>query len=154
MPIYENNEDRKRQSEAVKIIRKRMPSRKVVETPEIFRINHDFVILNHLNLKVGIGEIKCRNYPAEFFKTNPWLFEIERIRSLYHAGEKVGFKVMLVLYTKDNLVYWVALKTLLENWGSLENAPDYMMKNDHGDQPADKSGILIPFELLNLIEDE
>lgn len=146
--IYENKEDRKKQSKAVAILQSKMPHRKLVETKEVFRINYDFTILNSDGLKVGVGEVKCRNYNAAFFKTHPWMFEVDRIESLYDNCMSKGFKVMLVLYTKDGVVFWVDMKDVLD-WQSFEAAPDYMLTDNHGKKQADKRGILIPPEMLN-----
>ena len=152
MPIYENREDRRKQSEAVKILQEKMGHRKLIETPEIYRINHDFTIHNKENLKTGVGEVKCRDYTAEFFEKEPWMFEVERIQSLYNNCEKLGFPVMLVLYTKDKIVFWVALKEVLKVWNELEPAPAHMMTDDHGKKLADKQGVLIPSKMLHRIK--
>ncbi len=151
MPIYEDSEDREKQSEAIAIVREFLSHRIIIETPERFRINHDFTIHDQQHFKTGAGEVKCRRYTADFFRKNPWIFEVERINSLYNSCEKLGIMVMLVLYTKDKVVFWVALKDILKVWDSLEAAPDYMMTDNHGKKIADKTGILIPPEMLHEI---
>jgi len=148
--IYENREDRLKQSEAVAIVQSKMPHRHLQETAEKYRINHDFVMLNEQGLKCGVGEIKCRTRDAAFFRKNGWLFEVERIESLHNNCERMGFPVMLVLYTSDKVVFWVKMSDMFEQ--EMQKAPASWMKNNHGTEGVDKNGIIIPIEMMHEIK--
>jgi hypothetical protein len=150
--IYENKEDREKQSEAVAILQKKWSNFKLVETPELFRLNFDFKIFGKTGLTRGVGEIKCRNYDMEFFKTNPWLVEIERIHKLNRENDLRGIPSVFVLYTKDQRVLYISVKEIINNLYRFDKAPITMMKDNHGTQDCDKTGVLVPFECLKIVE--
>ena len=150
--IYENKEDRKKQSEAVAILQKKWSKFDLVETPELFRINFDFKMFGKTGLTRGVGEIKCRNYDMEFFKTNPWLVEIERIKFLYVQNDMRGVPSVFVLYTKDKRVLYISVQKIVENMDEFKEAPTTMMKDNHGTQDANKTGVLVPFSMLTVVE--
>ena len=152
--IYENKEDRKKQSEAVAILQEKWTGFDLVETPETFRINFDFKMMGKTGLTRGVGEIKCRNYDMDFFKRNPWLIEVERVQSLYKENDKRGIPSVFVLYTSDKRVLYISVKDVIEKMDEFEEAPLAMMKDNHGTKDANKTGVLVPFECLTVVEKE
>lgn len=90
------------------ILQKKIRNRALTETLKPFKINYDFTIHNEVGLKCGVGVIHCEDKEAQHYRENGWDFKTERMHVLEQC-ERYGFPVMLVLYTSDDVVFWVRM---------------------------------------------
>jgi hypothetical protein len=151
-PIFENENDRIRQEFARQKVEEYLRGHgkqvNCCETPEEDRESHDFNVYHQEGGLVGVGETKCRahGYTEKFFRCNPVLVERERASKLYWKFHVFGLEVLLVLMTSDWKVYMITLRRLLAGEGDWPEAQAGMLKDNHGQQGCDKSGVLVPLK--------
>lgn len=163
--IYENEQDRQAQTEVVGVVYDFLKTIPIVgenlvggshftitETPEIQRDSHDFNV-NHDGKYVAAGEVKCRTgrYTLEYMEENGWMIAKERLTKLRIEHHNHGKHVMLVLRTSDGYVLYVMLTVLIRHGKMLKNAPEGACKTNHGKEPKNETGLIIPYSLLKRI---
>jgi hypothetical protein len=164
--IYEDSNDREGQNLASFIYERHLrrlgcTQVRLVETPENRRECYDFEIREGADgqLWTGVVEVKCRKVPSVEYDSA--LVEVDRLTSLknqfYYVSEITGKRfwsknVVYMWKFSDNVCYLIDIQTLIDNWGEMEDAPDSMMKDNHGKQQASKKGKLVPYHLMERIE--
>lgn len=156
MTIYENRYDRVRQSEAVDTIRYFLnhhpfhEGRTVIaETAEDDKLSWDFEVFSW-GLRIGIGEVKCRNMTRDDFMEKGWLIDTDRLNTLYKAtgGKDRALDCMFVISTSDSFVMYTMLHWLVKNRAELAPAPDHYTTDDHGTKDTSRKGLIVPPRLL------
>lgn len=153
--LYERPQDR----EGQEFVRERLQRHlstlplgrvEVNNTPQAHHLSHDLEI--HVSgLWVGVAEVKVRSRPAQWFLENGWFFELQRLEALkskfYGVGGKWIKSVALILCTSDRYVFLLSVETLIANWDKVRRV-EGMARDDHGEIPVDKPGIIIPLDIM------
>ena len=164
MPIHENREDRDQQSLAGFQMERHIrmlgvPQVTLIPTEEHYREHYDFRIM-HNSMWVGVVEVKCRWISSQQLKD--WgsvVIEVERLKHLRQmftvrseiTGKSTWTKSVVMLFrcVRDDICFSVHMDDIIANWDALEDAGPEMMKDNHGDSLADKSGKLFPVNLMS-----
>lgn len=156
MTIYENSNDRVAQHEAVDTIRyflNQHPFHEgrtvIAETKEGDRLSWDFEVFSW-GLRVGVGEVKCRNLTREQLMSAGWLIDADRLNALYKAtgSQSRALDCMFVIRTQDDCVLYTMLHWLVKNRDELKDAPEHYTKDDHGSKSSPKRGLIVPPRFL------
>jgi hypothetical protein len=157
MTLYENPSDTMKEGWLIQRVQawmQRQISPKIVCAQTSSRISYDFSIsIGTSGDYIGIGEVKSRQYTRRFFEENGWVMEDQRINSLQQLMPQGGM-FMLVLHTSDDWMFAVSNKKLLPARPNLKACEPKHMTDDHGKKATDKTGFIIPFELLTSIPEQ
>lgn len=163
MTIHENGKDREQQMLAAYQLERLIRSLGVVqiqliETPEHRRDSYDFQIMQ-TGMWVGVVEVKSRTISSQ--QVHDWgsiLIEVERLKRLRElftlkqqiSGRTEWTKSVVFVWrcVKDDVCFSICVEDIIKNWDSLQDAPEEMMKDNHGKESAAKEGKLIPVDLL------
>ena len=167
MTIHENTKDREQQKLAMFQLQRHLTALGVTqvvveETPPHLRECYDGKLYVQ-GMWVGVVEVKTRDMDTDTLrKRGSIIVETERLRSLskqfWHRSGVTGKgfwskEVVFVFRMKfDDTVYAINIRRIRELWKDLEDAPDGMLKDNHGKVQANKHGKLIPFESLERVE--
>jgi len=125
----------------------------IKETPWSKAESHDYEFVVNDGLIMGVTEIKCRqnDYDEKFFRRRGWLIENRRIESLRSAWSSIGAFVMFGLLTADEEPYVISMQKLEVNLHKLKRAGSWMLKDDHGRRPTNKTGMIVPLNMMTYI---
>lgn len=166
MTLYENGKDREQQGLAAFQYERHMRTMgctqlRPIETPQHRAEHYDFEIREgeQGQLWTGVMEVKCRRVSSR--QVEDWgsiLIEVERLAAMREqfchtsgtTGKVFWSKNVVFLWrcVKDEVCFAINIDDVIRHWPELEDAPEEMMKGDHGKIPANKAGKLIPVELL------
>lgn len=166
--IYENSKDRQQQQLACFQLQRHLAALGVTqvsvnETPEHRRECYDAEMHVH-GMWTGVVEVKTRDIDSETLKQ--WgsvVIETERVArlaKLFYKRSNVDRKkrfwnkevIFLWRLKKDDTAYAINLRRVQKVWRELEDATPEMMKDNHGNEAANKRGKLIPYTMLERVE--
>lgn len=142
MSMHERPADLEKQREVMEIIHRKvlLPTPFIGEHFNLIEVktmpeteSHDYdVWLWHL--QIGIVEIKCRNYTAEFFRKHGYMLDRPKLKYLWRMNQR-GFRAMFAFLTSDGFIFYTTMDRLLEGrdeWN--EAAPERMSTTNHGEE--------------------
>lgn len=164
--LYENEQDREGQEYVRRSLQHHLSSLplgrvEVTHTPESMHLSHDLNI-NLSGMWVGVAEVKVRQtvwervsktrIPAttQWFRDNGWFFEMPRLEMLkkqFSTAGKWTKTVSLILCTSDWDIFTLTAEQLAQNWSKVRRV-NGMGTDDHGDQPNNKAGVIIPLSIM------
>jgi hypothetical protein len=149
MKRYETDDDRWFQMEAVARLTGAFPDHvRIRETEKDDAMPHDAEIFLG-DTMIAVGEIKCRKYSFSYMAEHDgWLLEVERLSRLKQVFYKNGIEVYMVLRTSDPRFFFITMSQLMLGRCKLKKVEGHMMTDDHGKRKCDKSGLLVPVDLL------
>jgi hypothetical protein len=100
--------------------------------------------------RVGIIEVKCREYDAAFFEQRGYMIDHDKMEYLWKQN-RLGFKAMLAVRSSDRYVFTAMIEDLVAGkgrWGT--PTPEMMGTTNHGkDQRKEsKEGHILPMDLF------
>lgn len=156
MPRYESGKDREQQSMALFQYEKHLQQLGVhpvrcVQTSDEQALSYDAQVWIH-GKYVAVAEVKSRRIRSDQYDTIP--VEVERLTSLRRqfcrkssvTGKSYWAKDVIFIFrcVLDDVCYAINIEHIVRLWPTLEDAPADMMKDNHGEQQANKNGKLIP----------
>lgn len=148
--IFETDANRIAEEEAIDTIRYYLNSvpfmhgKAIIATCEKLT-TQDFDVY-YRGLRVGVGEVKCRDRDLAFFEKNGWAIEQEKLTAL-RTFEEDDMPVMLVLRTSDDQVLYVMMSTMLRHRKELRVEAGICRQSQSGGESS-KLAVVIPGWML------
>lgn len=113
-------------------------------------IGHDFDVFFRDQL-IGIVEVKCREYSAEFFRRQGGFLAMRDKLEYLWEKDKAGIPGMYACKTLDGQIFGQLIGYLAENVSRWQVAPENVTSNtDHGKQDRTyQKGYIIPLDLFS-----
>lgn len=149
---HENQKDRQRQGEALFLLGRHLTALGVTqvslrETPQEAALPYDAQMYVH-GMYTGVVEVKCINYrhdEVEGWGTGLMLKkpQLAALRKEFCGMSAVSGKpywnkeVILLVRCKDDVLYAINLRRVMELWRDLDVVPQEKVKTNHGKEQAD-----------------
>jgi hypothetical protein len=111
----------------------------------------------------GVAEVRSVNYRWDEIETfGGFMMDDIKLKKLkeqfYHRSEITGKRfwskeiVFLFRCTKDETLWAINMRQIVDGWPEWPDAPAEWFKSDHGKRPNTKGGKQIPFRLMERVE--
>lgn len=102
--------------------------------------------------KVGVVEIKCRQYPKSFFDQKGYLISRDKLAYLWSQDQK-GYKAMLAVRTQDGFIYHAMIQDLVKYQHEWRLADPHMTATTNHGQGAKPPEIcyILPMNLFSVL---